>query len=55
MDFIIKIINIYIYVKARANFFLRLNAFILLINSRLIFNSIFNFFYLYSKLLSFYY
>ena len=54
-NFVIKIVKVYICVKTRVDFFLRLNAFILLINSRLIFDSIFNFFHLYSKSSSFHY
>ena len=55
MNFVIKIVKVYICAEARASFFLHLNAFILIINSRLMFDSIFSFFYLCSKLSFFHY
>ena len=47
MSFIIKIVKLYIYVKTRINFFLYLNAFILIIDSRLMFDLMFNFFFMF--------
>ena len=55
MNFVIKIIKIRIYAEARVGFFLRSNAFILLINLRSMPDSIFNFSHLCSKSSFFHY